>query len=82
MPNKEVRHMINKIVFGCERNDSLIELLDGALYFSEKELRVAELLAQSKSENEIAEILKISENEVCEIQSSIKERVMAMLRGY
>ena len=74
--------MINKIVFGYERNDSLIELLDGALYFSEKELRVAELLAGSKSENEIAEILKISKNEVGEIQNSIKERAKAMLRGY
>ncbi len=74
--------MINKIVFGYERNDSLIGLLDGALYFSEKELRVAELLAQSKSENEIAEILKISENEVCGIRSSIKEQAKVMLRGY
>ena len=73
--------MYNKIVFGYER-DPLIAYLDGILYFSEKELEVAELIGNCRSDKDIAELLRISEKELNEIKCRIREQAMQIVRGY
>ena len=61
--------MFNRIVFGYEGNNPLGVFLDGILYFSERELKVVQLLGNCRSDKEIAELLKIDEKELNEIKS-------------
>ncbi|KPK73487.1 hypothetical protein AMJ87_01500 [candidate division WOR_3 bacterium SM23_60] len=74
--------MLNRSVFGYEDNDSLSALLDGILYFSERELKVSQLLGNCRSEKEIAELLKIDESELDEIKNRISQQAKQIVRGY
>ena len=74
--------MINRMLLDYERDGPLIAVLNRILYFSEKELKVAELSSNGKSDNEIIEILKISPEHLDDIRKGIKERVKEILRGY
>ena len=73
--------MYNKIVFGCER-EPLIEYLDSVLYFSEKELQVAQYIGNCRSDKDVAELLRISEDELDEIKQRIREQAQLIVRGY
>jgi len=79
---KEVIHMNNRIVLGYDGNNPLIECLDGILYFSESELKVARLIDNCRSDEEIAKILKISEIELGNIKRKIREQAKQIVRGY
>ena len=74
--------MFNRSVFGYENNDPLGAFLDGILYFSERELKVAQLLGNCRSDEEIAELLKIDEKELGEIKKRISQQAKQIVRGY
>lgn len=73
--------MNNKIVLGYER-DPLMEYLDSILYFSEKELEVAQLIGNCRNDKDIAKLLRISEEELNEIKHRIREQAKLIVRGY
>jgi DNA-binding NarL/FixJ family response regulator len=73
--------MYNRIVFGCEQNP-LTERLDGILYFSEKELQVAQYIGNCKSDEDIAELLQLSQAELDEIKRRIREQAQLIMRGH
>ncbi len=73
--------MINRIVFGCERDDPLLSVIDHVPYFSDIEIQVAELENEGKNEREIAENLGIDQQRVSEIKNRIREKAMEILRG-
>ena len=73
--------MYNKMVFGYER-DPLMEYLDGILYFSEKELEVAQLIGNCRSDKDIVQLLRINEEELNDIKRRIREQTKLIVRGY
>lgn len=74
--------MVSRIVFGYESNDPLSVFLDGILYFSERELKVAQLLGNCRSDEEIAGLLKIDEKELNKIKNRISQQAKQIVRGY
>ncbi len=73
--------MIDRIVLGYEREDPLIAVLGYVAYFSEREMRVAEISGDGKSDEEIAKELGINQQQVSDIKKRINKRAKEILKG-
>ncbi|UCG92700.1 MAG: hypothetical protein JSV97_03045 [candidate division WOR-3 bacterium] len=76
--------MLDRIILGYERDGPLIAVVSeyySHLLLSDREIQYAELIAEGISEEEIAQELRISPQQVSDIKKSLKEKAAVILRG-
>lgn len=73
--------MLERIDLGCDKDGPLDGVANAISPYTNQEIKVAELSAEGSSDQEIAEILRISPQHVCELREAILIKAKAVMRG-
>jgi len=74
-------NMLNGLVWNDEKSGLLDGIADVLSPYSDREIRVAELSSEGKSNEEIARILNMKPQHVSDIQREILAKARACMRG-
>lgn len=74
-------NMLSRLVWGHDKSGPLNGIADALSPYSSMEIRVAELSSEGKSDEEIAQMLRIEPQHVGELKREILAKARACMRG-